>query len=433
LYGIISPNDKNKRLKAIICLPSAIIYTQNYNIPNVGEDRIEEAANLNLEMISPIPTKDAYMSWQIVNETEDKIELLGAFAEKSVVDKFRNLLMEANFMPMIFEFPSLSLSWTINDSIGPREESFLVLSVSGDGIDIFLLKNGSIYFDYYKSWKSVQGNKKKISREDFDNVLVEEVRKVASFMSSRFNSDLKYVFIVASGLSSEIKSVLETNFNVQAAPLQTSFKSFSSTWFPVLGSALRGAWKRSEDHFINLGIYRVEDIFFKEQMFSFISLWRNILIGIMSIFICLMSFSFFLLKTQPETLENRLEIFNVDFNKTDEEKLISSVNEFNNILLAVKNVKNDDVNVLDILDQIDNIAKEYDVITNKIDISLDNKRIDMTGKVPSYDNVIGFKNSLIKSPLFYDVNMPFSSIIKSEGNYVDFNVSFIYQKLKNTN
>jgi len=121
------------------------------------------------------------MSWQLIDETRDKFELFGAFVEAQAVDKFRDLLWQAGFMPMIFEFPSLSLSWVINNAIGPRSESFLTLSISGDGLDIFLLKNGSIYFDYFRSWRSIQGNGKQISRADFNQVVIEEVGKSGQF------------------------------------------------------------------------------------------------------------------------------------------------------------------------------------------------------------------------------------------------------------
>ncbi|HMB17417.1 MAG TPA: hypothetical protein VKO61_00695 [Candidatus Paceibacterota bacterium] len=426
LHGLISPNNPNERLKTIVCLPSAITYTQNYNIPNVGDQRMKEAAELNLEMISPIPTENAYMSWQLINETEDKYELLGAFADKAVVDKFRDLLVQSNFMPMIFEFPSLALSWTINNSVGPRKESFLVLNVSGDGIDLFLLRSGSIYFDYYKSWKSIQGNNKKISRELFDKVLVEEVRKVVNFTSSRFNENLKYVFVVAPGLSGEVKKVLEGNFGVQAAPLQTTVKPLSPAWYPVLGSALRGRWDRSKDRYINLGVYRVEDMFFKEQMFSFISLWRNLLIGIISTFLILMSGSLFLLKTQPETLENRLKMFNLDFEQTDEARLRASVKEFNDLVEAVEGVKESEVSVMRVLDEIEEISSKYEVNMGSVSIASDERTIKMSGNVPSYEKVIDFKNALIDSSRFENVKMPFSNILTSEGNFVDFNVTFSY-------
>ncbi len=426
LHGLISPNNPKERLKTIVCLPSAITYTQNYNIPNVGDKRMEDVAELNLEMISPIPAENAYMSWQLINETEDKYELLGAFADKSVVDKFRDLLAQSNFMPMIFEFPSLALSWTINNSVGPRKESFLVLNVSGDGIDLFLLRSGSIYFDYYKSWKSIQGNNKKISRELFDKVLIEEVRKVVNFTSSRFNENLKYVFVVAPGLSGEVKKVLEGNFGVQAAPLQTNIKPLSPAWYPVLGSALRGQWDRSKDRYVNLGVYRVEDMFFKEQMFSFISLWRNLLIGIISTFLILMSGSLFLLKTQPETLENRLKMFNLDFEQTDEAELRASVKRFNGLVEAVGKVKEGGVDVMDVLEQINKVASNYEVIIGSVSVSCEKNTVNMSGSVPSYDKVIDFKNALRDDSHFSNVRLPFSNILTSEGNFVDFNVEFSY-------
>jgi len=162
LHNSVVLGGEKEELRVVVCLPSAITYTQTFNIPNVGRERLEESVRLNLQMISPIPVENAYMSWQILQETEDKYELLGAFVVIDVMDKFKNLLIEAGFQPIIFEFPSLSLSWLINKVVGLRPESSLVLSVSSDGIDIFLLRNGLIYFDYFRSWQSVQGSEREI-------------------------------------------------------------------------------------------------------------------------------------------------------------------------------------------------------------------------------------------------------------------------------
>ncbi len=426
LHGLILPEEPEEKVRAVVCLPSAITYTQNYSIPNVGRDRLEEAAKLNLEMISPVPVEEACMSWQLIGETEDKFELLGAFAEAYVVKRFRLLMEQAGFSPMIFEFPSLSLSWTINNEFGPRPESFLILNISGDGIDLFLLRNGSIYFDYFRSWRSIQGERKEISREDFDQVVIEEIRKVASFTSSRFNETLKYVFVVAPGLEEEMKNLIEANFQVQAAPLRLRAEPLDSSWYAVLGSAIRGNWNRAADNFVSLGTYRVKDLFFRDQVVNFIKLWRGVFAGVMAVFLILMFGSYFLLHTQPKTLEERLNIFGVGFEREEITKLKGSVGEFNSLVSAALEVKGDRERIPAVLESTREMAEGSGVVIDSINVSSDKKSVSAAGRAPSYETVIDFKNVLIGDSRFKNVNIPFSKIFSSEGEFVSFDVSFEY-------
>lgn len=426
LHGLILPEEPEEQIKTVVCLPSVVTYTQNYDVPNVGREWLEETAKLNLETISPVPAEEAYMSWQLVKETEDKFEILGAFAESKVVDKFRDLLRQAGFSPMIFEFPSLSLSWTMNNEFGPRPESFLILNVSGDGIDLFLLRNGSIYFDYFRSWRSIQGKKREISREDFDNVLVEEIRKVANFTSSRFSEGLKYIFVLAPGMEKEIESLIERNFQVQAAPLQIGVKPLDSSWYTVMGSAVRGNWNRAGDRYISLGTYKVRELFFREQAMDFVRLWQNTLAGIIAVFLIIMFGSYILLNTQPKTLEERLKIFDVSFEAEEIAGLTESVEEFNFLTGGVARIKEGSGRITGILDSVKDLTDENGIGIDIISLSKADGPIHMTAKAPSYERVIEFKNVLVKDPRFTSVDVPFSKIFTSEENFVVFDISFRY-------
>jgi hypothetical protein len=426
LHELLCPEKPEKKIKVVISLPSAITYTRNYNIPNVGKNRLEEAAELNLKMISPILSEDTYMSWQLIDETRDKFELFGAFVEAQAVDKFRDLLWQVGFMPMIFEFPSLSLSWVINNAIGPRSEPFLTLSISGDGLDIFLLKNGSIYFDYFRSWRSIQGNGKQISRADFNQVVIEEVGKVVNFTSSRFNETLKYIFIVAPGLEQEIKQIVEAKFNIQAAPFRTPIKLQDSSWYVALGAAIRGGWDRSEDRYVSLGTSRVEKIFFQERIVEFTKFWGNAMAALIATFLILMIGSFFLLKTKPEISDRRSDLFNIDFEQSEISELKQSAEEFNRLVKAVANVKREQTSIPAVLDGVREITEKYGVVIDSISISPSNFAVSMIGHVPSYERVIDLKNALADSSKFREVDMPFSKIFASEGSFVNFDVNFKY-------
>ena len=82
LHTAIDSNEK-KTIPVAVVLPTAGIYTQSFTTPNVGRERLQESALLNLQMISPMATDTSYMSWQLMQETPDQFEV-GRITEKNL-------------------------------------------------------------------------------------------------------------------------------------------------------------------------------------------------------------------------------------------------------------------------------------------------------------------------------------------------------------
>ncbi|MEK7089671.1 MAG: hypothetical protein AAB920_02520, partial [Patescibacteria group bacterium] len=163
LHTAIDSNEK-KTIPVAVVLPTAGIYTQSFTTPNVGRERLQESALLNLQMISPMATDTSYMSWQLMQETPDQFELLGAFTEKKFVDDFRVLLEEAHLSPVVFEFSSLALSRLVALVGGGDVRPALLLQISSDGLNFSILRNNGLYFDYFRSWKSIHCSERHIMR-----------------------------------------------------------------------------------------------------------------------------------------------------------------------------------------------------------------------------------------------------------------------------
>ncbi len=426
LHSSITPNNVRERVRIIVTLPSAVTYTQNFTIPNVGESRLKETARLNLQMISPIVAEQAYMSWQIITETEDTYELLGAFAERQVVDQYRTLLEEANFHPIVFEFPSLALSWAINRTLGIRPNSSLVLNVSSDGLDIFLLKNGSIYFDYFRSWQSIQGSDQQISRDMFSRVVIDEVQKVANFTASRFGEPLRNVLLIAPGLEQQVKQVIEQNFGIQATPLSAPYDKLSSSWYIVVGSAIRGSWDRSTDRFVSIGVTRVQEAFHQEQIIGFIRLWRNIFIITLGGFLVFFGGASILLDMQPRLLQERLSAFNVTAQQTELKELQEYVEEFNHLVASVSAARGQSSVIFSLLEDVQALGSAHRVTIDSISIPSIDGVIQLTLRAPSHATVIKFKNTLVADVRFSSVNLPLSQISTIDGRFVAFKLSFTY-------
>lgn len=125
LHDMAEPGKLRQMLPVVVALPPSLIYTQSLSIPNAGREHLEESADLNLQMIAPMQRDQAYASWQLIAESPDRFELLGAFAERVIVDRFRAILARCGFAPVALEFPSLALSRVIVEAAGTFPPQFL--------------------------------------------------------------------------------------------------------------------------------------------------------------------------------------------------------------------------------------------------------------------------------------------------------------------
>lgn len=422
----ITEYDSEDRIKAVVSLPSEISFTQNFSIPNVGRDRLDESAALNLQMISPIPAEEAYMSWQLISESPEKFGLLGAFADRGVVDRYKQVLRAAGFHVIAMEFPSLSLSWAVNRILGPQKESMLIVNVSSDGIDIFLLRNGYIYFDYFESWRSVQRGNQQVESQAFDRAITENIRKVMNFTSSHFHEDLKYAYFIAPGLEERIRGVIESNFNLQVAPLQNDFVSLGPAWFTVVGSAIRAGWERGEDRFISLGTEKVEKMYYREQAIDFIRKWRDIFAVACFSLIIIFVGSAFLINLQPGSLRERLEGFDVQAQEEELGELRERADKFNSLVESIEEVRGQSGAIPAFLEELRTLSDSHNITIDSVGIPSIDQSINMTARAPDSNTVIRFKNALIEHPRFESVTLPFGDIINAEGGFVSFDISFEY-------
>ncbi|MFB6212848.1 MAG: pilus assembly protein PilM [Candidatus Magasanikbacteria bacterium] len=431
LFNKVNAKKEEDREKVVVSLPSNVVYTQNFNIPKVEEGRLEETASLNLEMISPIPSDEAYMSWEIIEESDDNFGLLGAFVQKDILDNFRSALLQSNFHPIAIEAPSLSISWLMNKIMGPKSSATLVVNVSSDGIDLSLIKNGYVYFDYFKSWNSVKTGSGQISQSAFKSAISQEVSQVISFTESHFKEGLQEVYFIAPGIEKKVKSAIEQNFGFSAKPLRVDFVSLDPSWYTVLGSALRAEWPRNEDRFISLGTGKVETVYYREQLIDFINLWRNIWAGALVMFILLFGSVMFLIKSHPLILKKGASGLNIDPHKKDLKNLRQKAERFNDLVASIKRIRKKAGGAVEIVKEVQVITKERKIRIVDLKVDGSNGKVELSAEAPSYDKVIGFKDALIRDSRFSNVELPFSNINTGSGDFVSFGVSFKYKNKSN--
>lgn len=429
LHRMIKPDRENEKVRAVVSLPSELVYSQSFAVPNIDPSLIEESARLNIQMVSPLPPEKVYMSWQIVNETADQYEFLGALAEKSVIDDLAGVMKEANFQPTAFEFPALSLTRLINKSITPDRRAVLALHISSDGLDLFVLRNGQLYFDHFRSWLSIQNDSRQITRSAFEAAVTEETQRVINFTMSRFKEKLTQVILIAPGFEQEIKNLLESSFGLKVSPLETrNFSSLGSSWFVVLGSALRGLIERSRDTDISLSPLTSIEEFYQEQTIHFVVLWRNIILGISAVFLVIfIGVNIFLVNLYKQT-QVQLESFKTQPVIQELEKLQNQVVEFNKLVSLVESVKTKEFGWASFLRQLQKMAVSQKIVFDRLNIASIDQPIQISARAPSSAAAVEFKNALAKEQNFINVDLPLTSVVTLEDNSVGFSVSLTVRR-----
>ena len=427
LHKLVAPDSPERMLKVTLVLPPGFVYTQSFNIPNVGKERLKETTTLNLQMISPVPVADANMSAQIIRETPDRYDMLGAFADKNMVNQLKDLMVQAHFTPVAFEFPALSLTRLIRRSVKLNQRSTMVFQISSDGLDIFILREGRLYFNYFHSWRSIQGEERTISREVFDGVVIDEIKRVIDFSVNRFNEAPDGAIVIAPGFESEVIGLLEKNFNIKSAPLVLN--QVTPIFYTALGAAMRGR-KESEDgelEGINLGGESLAKAIYEEQVFGFISLWRDITAGIFLVLMISFIFADSFLVSQSRILENQLAEFSYSGSQKELSNLGAKVTEFNGLVSSIRSVRGTASPWYELLSHLGKVADSNRVKIKSLNISSIGSPIDLYGTATSYDAALGFKNILASDPQFSGVNLPITQISIGADGTASFNLSLQFR------
>ncbi|MEI6479831.1 MAG: hypothetical protein WCO21_03360, partial [bacterium] len=424
LHLAIDPSGR-KTIPVSVALPASGIYTQSFTTPNVGRERLNESALLNLQMISPMSTDTYYMSWQLLQETPDQFELLGAFADKKAVDEFRAPLEESLFSPVAFEFPSLALSRLIGLMGRGDSHPAILLQISGDGLNFSILRNNGLYFDYFRSWNSIQEGERQITREKLEEVVTTEVQKVMNFTVSKFKESPARLFLVAPGFEKDMQDFIKGHFGIPVAVLKITTWDVSSQWYVAIGSALRTSEEGKNEFLINLASEELGKFFYREQTLNFIRLWRGILVGVFALFFILFAGSSYSLARELESVNSGFSIFTANSSLAELQKLEGEVRVFNSFVSNMRSVKSVASAWPTLFKKVSNVSSANGITIDKLDSPSIRDMITLVAHAPTREKIIDFKNALsADTSNFSNVDLLVSQISTKEDGSSMFNITF---------
>ncbi len=426
LHEIVAPNDPGKLLRVTLVLPEGLVYTQSFEIPNVGEDKLEEAVTLNLQMISPMPIEEANMSAQIISETQDQYELIGAFANRASIAELKDTLAKAHFIPVAFECSAFALARLVRRFVKHQAQSVLLLETSSDGLSLFILREGTLHFSYFRSWQSIRGEAQSIPRELFDAIVVQETRKVVNFAVSKFGEAPAELWLMAGGFEKEIAEVLGTNFSFKIFPFVLgSYPNVAQPFYASLGATLRN-WEEEQKRFasINLGGEDLSNEIKEEQILNFIVLWRNIIVGVLAIILVAFGLSATFLVKQSNLLTQTASSFTPRDAGSDYAALSERADEFNALVRAIREVKQGNLPWQPLLAHLFSVMEEQQITLRAIEVQSLYDPIRLGATAPDNQAVTKFKNALSDDPKFKNIDLPLTQIAVLGSNSVSFNVTF---------
>lgn len=411
----------------IVSLPAASVFTQSFSIPEVDDEQLKEAAGLNLQMISPIEhLETAYYHWQKIglrNHQQNQVDILGAFVNRALVDDLYGVLRETGFYPSAFEFPALAIARLFKNFVNTAGVC-IIIQLTSDGLDLMIVQDGNLYFNYFHSWKAVQGESRQIKSEDLQNILIQEIQKVINFASTHFSQKLNGVFLVSYGMEREIGSLIESRFGFKTIPLLLArFPSLGTAWFGVLGSALRGLIPRAHDDLISLARTDAEQEYYRYQTLAFIGLWRSIFAVFLGFLVIAFGGVDLFFRNINGNLDKQLASVVAQPEAQAIGLLREEASQFNKLVNLVKQTKSGSQKWNPFLAKLFQLGGDK-VFFDRVLVQSLTVPVTVQARAGSERLAIEFKNKIISQPQFSEVNLPLSAITPVSAEEVSFNMTF---------
>lgn len=422
IHNQIILNGKNN-INVVLTIPTGDVYAQAFNMPSVSKAGLEEAIELNLQIISPTPIEKAYYSWKVAREKGDggQMELLGVFVQREIIDEFNNCLEEAGFGVAAIEFSSLSMARLLAYyKIIDGESSYLLVKITQEGLIFMILRNGNLYFDYFHSWDKVAAEGRGVSTAAINEIIYSESQRVLNFYSSHWGGQIKNIILITPALIKEISEFLKSIYpSMEIYPLSSDTDNLHG----VRGAALRGLLGNPLDPDINLMNPQGINAYYRDQIVFFTRFWRNIAVTVMIFLVFAFIGADLFLRNQASALETIRETLGGIPDTTDLKALENKARAFNDMVASVEQYEAGHYSPITYLNDI-NTALDASITVSRLYIQESDGVGSIEGISQDQNAVISFKNRLAEIQGLQEVNLPLSNINPQPNGQVYFSMTF---------
>jgi len=420
---------QDKRISVIVSISDANVYSQTFTLPPIDEASKKEAIRLNLETISPINFSNAYVGYQNIGQgSSGESEFIASFVDRTIITTLYEALKNNFFSPIAIEQRAYSLVRLLAslETTFDKKQSYFVMHINQDGLSFSVVRNGLLYFNRFVLWSVVakeMGGERQISLKKFEEVIVQESRRVINYFSSRFSEPIKTIYMIAPGLEAQVMAIIQKNLPYQAQQMTLKGYQAQSSWAASMGAALRGLFPRSKDFDISIAPEDAQQVFFHSQILAFMRLWRNIaaVVFVVTILSLLTVFSF--LSSYEEKLAGDLGNLVATHNVSYLKELQKESSQFNTNVQQALKARQQQTHWGKPLRSIFGLADANASINRFYAQSLSSPVV-LNGEATSEQAAVAFKNKLESLGILSQIDLPLSAITTlSEGN-IGFKITF---------
>ncbi len=416
------------RINVVVSLSSAHIYSQIFTLPALEGGNLDKAVELNLQMALPggAPSNAGWEKLSVGGNT-GKIEVLAGFLEKSIADDLTAALAQSGFSIIAIEFRGASLARVAKFSQSPEELSTAaIVSADESGLDVLVVRNGHLQFDYYNSWKNLQGQEKEITLDTFRSELLRSVNQVFNFYGSHWKEPLTRILVAATALQAEITTALSANFgNLKIQDLASPVSPpVTPEWFAALGGALRARLPRKNDTELSLLGVDAREKFWEEQMEHFLSFWKLLVPFALTVLLLAYGAAWLFLNYVNAAISSSTELHLSPDQTSQIEELQAKALSFNQAADMIKQISDSTSPKSPIISEILDIAGRQSITVDHLTVASPATPVSLSGSAATQDDIVNFKNELSVTPGIQNVNLPVTNIRKDGDNY-DFSITFL--------
>lgn len=425
---VLGEKKANKTLSVSICLSSVDVYIQNFSLPLILGEDIERSIKLNIAMIAPDKSEKIYSSWQIIEEDRQigRADILSVFVDKNIIDLLSKALFETNFNVRSIEPQPISLLRFLCKKVKNfyNDKNYLVLNIDDSGIKSLIIKKGNLYFYYFSPWSEIIKDKREIIWYDFEVFLIHHLHQVINFYNSKWNEVIDGLFLISSAFKEEITENIQKNFSLPILEIDYEFQDkIGLEWITSYGAYLRSEIPPHKDKEISLLGVGAAEKFIKHQIIKFFEFWKLFLIGTMCLIILELGIGFVFLKNTNYSLTTDSVHIASSGQLQEIKNLQQKIKQFNQVVSIISKIENNYFSKQIILQKINQKLEENNVVLNNLSFNDQAKEIKMSLFAKKEEDISRFKKSLESDELFYNINLPFSTI-KSYEDGLTFSVSF---------
>lgn len=420
-----------------VCMSSVSVYTQMFALPVIAGDKLEKAAVLNMQIAAPSSIEENYVGWQVIGENKEKgrLELLGAFMDKSLSDGIGRALAETGFFPMASEFRMLALTRFLRiGSAGFDADvaAYLVVELTPAGIDFAIIRHGQLFFEYFNAWNDVQEGKRQITVPEFEAVIVQNFHRMFNFYNQHWNEKISGVFLIAGGLVEETTRIIKDNFELGVIPIMMKGgEMLEPDWFAPIGSGMRALIPRSEDKEINLLGVEAKRNIGRAHIRHFFHFWRvTVPAGLMLLLIAYGAVYAFVDQIS-QGLQNELAAQSLEQQERATAEFRERLERFNRAVAVARSARSEITPRGELLSILSSLAHESGVTIDRLFLTSSDQRVLFNGTTKTSEGITLFKQAVAafrknadgSENYFRSVDLPLTDVRSVPGG-VSFSMTF---------